>query len=133
MQEYANYLAALGYERRNKQNPFYNNFVVAGFENGQAFLSSIDLYGTHIRKDYVCAGFSKYFGLALVAKYWSADKTMEECKKIIHQCWSVLYQRDCHTVDQLQFATVTQRGVELLAPEKVASNWDFKEFKERKN
>lgn len=31
VEEYANYLAAIAYERRNKQNPFYNNFVVAGF------------------------------------------------------------------------------------------------------
>ena len=131
--EYANYLAALTYERRNKQNPFYNNFIVAGYQNGKAHLSSIDLYGTHIKKDYVAAGFSKYFGLALIANHWNPDKTIEECKQILHKCWTVLYERDCHAVDQIHFATVTEKGVEIHRPEKVASDWDFKEFRERKN
>ena len=129
MEEYANYLAAMSYERRNKQNPYYNNFIVAGFENGQAHLSSIDLFGTHIKKDWVAAGFSKYFGLALIANHWNADLSMEECKKIIHKCWTVIYERDCHSVDELQFACVTERGVEVLRPEKVSSDWEFKEFR----
>lgn len=76
VEEYANYLSAIAYERRNKQNPFYNNFVVAGYENGKPFLSSIDLFGTHIRKDYVAAGFSKYFGLAILANNWNPDKSI---------------------------------------------------------
>lgn len=133
VEEYTNYLASLSYERRNKQNPFYNNFVVAGFENGKAHLSSIDLYGNHIKKDYVTAGFAKYYGLALIANHWNPQKTMQECKELIHKCWTVLYERDCHTVDEVQFALVTEKGVEILAPEKVSSDWDFKEFKDRAN
>lgn len=31
VEEYANYLAAMAYERRNNSNPYFNNFVVAGF------------------------------------------------------------------------------------------------------
>ena len=31
VQDYANYLASLSYERRNKQNPYFNTFVIAGF------------------------------------------------------------------------------------------------------
>ena len=133
VEEYANYLSAIAYARRNKQNPFYNNFVIAGYENGKPFLSSIDLFGTHIRKDYVAAGFSKYFGLAILANNWNPEKSIEESKKILHQCFTVLYERDCHSVDEVQFATVTDKGVEILPPEKVRSDWDFKEFRERKN
>lgn len=29
--DYSNYLAHLCYEKRNNQNPYYNNFVIAGF------------------------------------------------------------------------------------------------------
>lgn len=133
VEEYANYLAALAYERRNKQNPFYNNFVVAGFEDGKAFLSSVDLYGTHIKKDWVASGFSKYYGLAWIANNWNPDCTAEECKQILHKCFTVIYERDCHAIDEVQFALVTAKGVEILAPEKVESQWDFKEFRERKN
>ena len=133
VEEYANYLASLSYERRNKQNPFYNNFVVAGFENGKSFLSSIDLFGTHIKKDWIAAGFSKYYGLALIANHWNPDKTAEECKQILHKCWTVIYERDCHSVDEVQFALVTEKGVEVLPPEHAASDWNFREFRERAN
>lgn len=123
VEDYANYLARLCYEKRNNQNPYYNNFIIAGIENGQAHLSSIDLYGNHIVKDYICAGFSKYFGLALIANEWNPTKSLEETKAIIHRCFTVLYERDCHSVDQLQFATVTHEGIKILPPEHVASQW----------
>jgi 20S proteasome subunit beta 7 len=133
VKDYANYLARLCYEKRNNQNPYFNNFVIAGFENGQAYLSSIDLYGNHITKDYVTAGFSKYFGLALIANQWNPTKTFAECKAILHKCFTVLYERDCHSIDQVQFASVTAEGVQVHAPEHVGSDWDFRDFRERKN
>jgi 20S proteasome subunit beta 7 len=133
VQDYASYLASLGYERRNKQNPYYNNFVVAGYEDGKAHLSSIDMYGTHIKKDFITAGFAKYFGLASIATLWNPELSLEECKKIIHLCFMVIYERDCHSVDQVQFTTVTEKGVEIFAPEQVESRNDFREFRERKN
>jgi len=114
--DYSNFLGRICYEKRNNQNPYYNNFVVAGYENGQGHLSSIDLFGNHIKKDYICAGFSKYFGLALIANEWNPNKTIDECKKILHKAFSVIYQRDCHSVDRVQFATVTKDGVQILNP-----------------
>lgn len=126
-------MAALAYDRRNNQNPFYNNFVIAGYENGKAHLSSIDLYGSHIHKDYITAGFAKYYGLAIIANQWNPNKTLEECKRIIRSCFTIIYERDCHSVDEIQFSIVTADGVEVLAPEKVQSEWNLKEFRERKN
>lgn len=93
----------------------------------------MDLYGNHIEKDYVAAGFAKYFGLAIIANEWNPTKTIEECKQILHKCFTVIYQRDCHSIDQVHFATVTADGVKLLPLEHVASNWDFKDFRERAN
>lgn len=123
----------MAYDRRNNQNPYYNNFVIAGYEHGKAYLSSVDLFGTHIHKDYITAGFSKYYGLAIIANQWNPNKTLEECKRIIHRCFTIIYERDCHSIDEVQFATVTEQGVEVLAPEKIQSDWDFREFRERKN
>lgn len=131
--DYANYLAKLAYEKRNNQNPYYNNFIVAGFENGRAHLSSVDLYGNHIAKDYFAAGFAKYFGQALIANQWTPNSTEQQCREILHKCFTVLYERDCHSVDQVQFATVTADGVRVTPPEHVRSNWDFKDFRERAN
>lgn len=99
MKDYANYLSSISYEKRNNQNPYYNTFVIGGFENGKSYLSSVDVYGTHIAKDYVCCGFSKYFGLALIANDWNPNCSAEECRQILHKCFTVIYERDCHSVD----------------------------------
>jgi hypothetical protein len=41
----------------------------------------------------------------------------------------VLYLRDCRSVDQIQFAVVTKDGVSILQPERIKTEWNFKEFK----
>ena len=133
VQDYANYLASISYDRRNRQNPLYNNFVVAGFEKGESYLASIDPFGTHIVKDFVTAGFSKYFGLSLIANEWNPALPAADCRRILHQCFTVIYERDCKSIDQVQFALVTEEGVKVMEPEKVVSNWDFRDFRERKN
>ena len=71
--ELTNYLAHICYEKRNNFNPYYNSTVIAGHENGQPVLASVDLFGTLIKKDYVVTGFAKHFGLALIANEWNPD------------------------------------------------------------
>lgn len=41
--------------------------------------------------------------------------------------------RDCHSIDQVQIATVTKDSIEIDRPEKIESRWNFKEFRERAN
>jgi 20S proteasome subunit beta 7 len=132
-QDYSNYLASLAYARRNNQNPFFNNFVIAGYQGDQPHLCSVDLFGTRIVQDYVTAGFSKYFGLALIANHWTPNSTIAEAREILHKVFTIIYQRDCKSIDQVQFTIVNKDGVQILPSERVSSNWDYKEFRERKN
>lgn len=133
VKDYSNYLAKLCYSKRNNMNPYFNNVVVAGYDNNESFLGSVDLYGNFIVKDYVVAGFAKHFGLALIANEWDKTKSVEECQDILRRCFQVIYQRDCHSVDQIQFAFVGSDGVKITPPEKIESKWNFKEFRERAN
>ena len=71
VQDYANYLSKICYQKRNDQNPYFNNFVIAGFEDGKAHLASVDLYGSYIQNNYVALGFAKHFGLAILANEWN--------------------------------------------------------------
>jgi len=96
-------------------------------------LASVDLYGSQIAKDYVCVGFSKYFGLALIANDWNPTKSAEECRQILHKCFTVLYERDCHAIDEVQMGLVTATGIEIMKPERVDSTWNLREFRERRN
>jgi hypothetical protein len=52
---------------------------------------------------------------------------------VIRGAFEVLYLRDCHALDQIQFAVVTKDGVEVLKPEKIETKWNFKDFRERAN
>ena len=131
--ELTNYLAHICYEKRNEFNPYYNSTVIAGFENGEASLASVDIFGTLIKKDYVVTGFAKHFGLALIANHWNANISAEECKGLLKKCFEVIYLRDCHSIDQIQFATVTKNGVDIESPVKIDSQWSHSEFKLRAN
>ena len=106
-----NYLAHICYEKRNDFNPYYNNTVIAGFKDEESVLASVDLYGTLIKKDYIVTGFAKHFGLALIANEWNADLSAEQCKNIIRRAFEVIYMRDCHSIDQIQLATVTKDSI----------------------
>ena len=78
-------------------------------------------------------GFAKHFGLSLIANDWNPDCTAEEAKNVIRRCFEVIYMRDCHSLDQVQLATVTKDGARVENPEKIDSKWSFTEFRERKN
>ena len=111
--EYANYLASICYEKRNNFNPYYNTTVIAGFEDNESILASVDLYGNYIKKDYIVTGFAKHFGLSLIANDWNPNCTAEEAKNVIRRCFEVIYMRDCHSIDQVQLATVTKEGARV--------------------
>jgi 20S proteasome subunit beta 7 len=133
VEDYANYLSKICYAKRNDQNPYFNSFVVAGFENGQSHLASVDMYGSYIKNNHIALGFAKHFGLALIANEWNPDMTYEECKVVLKKCFSIIYMRVCHSIDSVQFTFVGKDGVKIFPVEKVDSTWDFKDYRERKN
>ena len=93
----------------------------------------MDIFGTLIKKDYVVTGFAKHFGLALIANHWNPTLPAAECKEILKKCFEVIYLRDCHSIDQIQFTTVSKDGVDIESPIKIDSQWSHREFRERAN
>lgn len=41
--------------------------------------------------------------------------------------------RACQSIDRVQFTFISKDGAVIYPPEKIQSNWDFREFRERKN
>ena len=97
-------------------NPYYNNIVISGIENNECILASVDMYGNYIKKDYITTGFSKHFGLSLIANDWNPNCSMKEAKDVIRRCFEVIYMRDCHSIDQIQFGTITNEGAFIEQP-----------------
>lgn len=85
--ELTNYLGHICFQKRNDFNPYYNSTVIAGYENGETSLASVDIHGTLIKKDYVVTGFAKHFGLALIANNWKPTISADECKDILRKCF----------------------------------------------
>lgn len=61
-------------------------------------------------------GFAKHFGLALIANEWNPNLTIEETKNVIRKAFEVIYMRDCHSIDQVQFTVVTKDNVTIEKP-----------------
>lgn len=56
-------------------------------------------------------GFAKHFGLALIANEWNPELSIEETKNVIRRAFEVIYMRDCHSIDQVQFSVITKEGI----------------------
>lgn len=116
VREYANYLAQLSYNARNDFNPYYNTFVLAGFEKGERFLGTVDHLGNYFHKDYALAGYARYFCMPLLANEWKKEGTLAEAKQLIFKCFEVLFARDCRENDNIRFAVVDEKGVTVEDP-----------------
>eukprot|EP01115_Flamella_aegyptia_P007910 TRINITY_DN3284_c0_g1_i1.p1 TRINITY_DN3284_c0_g1~~TRINITY_DN3284_c0_g1_i1.p1 ORF type:complete len:227 (-),score=49.55 TRINITY_DN3284_c0_g1_i1:373-1053(-) len=94
--EIYSYLSRVMYQRRNKMDPFYNQFVVAGFENGKSFLGLTDLHGTTFEENTIATGFGSYLAIPLLRNAYREDLEEDEARKVIEDSMRVLFYRDTH-------------------------------------
>lgn len=73
--------------------------VVGGVYNGQKYLGQVDLFGTIIEDDYLVTGFANYLCKPLLHK-WKATSNEAEAKKVLADCFKVLFYRDCGAYDK---------------------------------
>lgn len=61
--DYFNYLSRLHYQRRMKMDPLWNNSIVGGVrkDNGEAFLGTVDMYGTKVESNFLLTGLSLHY------------------------------------------------------------------------
>lgn len=122
------YLARVMYNRRNKMDPLWNKVVLAGWQDGKPVLGLVDLVGTHFESEVIATGFGEYLGLPLLRKAYREDMTVAEGKKVVEEIMKVLFYRDARTIDRVEIATVTEKGVEIAAPVKLETEWSYKAF-----
>eukprot|EP00002_Diphylleia_rotans_P002553 TRINITY_DN115_c0_g3_i1.p1 TRINITY_DN115_c0_g3~~TRINITY_DN115_c0_g3_i1.p1 ORF type:complete len:248 (-),score=48.36 TRINITY_DN115_c0_g3_i1:334-1077(-) len=122
------YLSRWLYNRRNKFDPLWNNFVVAGNRNGKSFLGVVDIVGTCYEEDIVATGMGLYFAITILRKEYKPDMTFEEASALLRKAALVQYYRDKSTIDKWQLSTVTAEGVTIRAAEQLETNWDVAEF-----
>ena len=113
--EVFHYLRATMYQRRNKMNPLWNNLLVGGFKEGQAFLGSVDLIGTAYEDDFLATGFGSYLAIPIFRKEWRADMSEAEARALLEKCMRILFYRDCRALNKIRIAKATAEGTMISA------------------
>jgi len=117
------YLTRVLYGRRNKFDPLWGNFVVAGFKDGKPFLGSADLLGTNYEDDHIATGYGDYMARPLLRNGWKPDLTKDEAIQLLKTCMRVLYYRDARALNKIQIATVDADGAQVGAPIELDTDW----------
>eukprot|EP01006_Ploeotia_vitrea_P017868 TRINITY_DN49104_c0_g1_i3.p1 TRINITY_DN49104_c0_g1~~TRINITY_DN49104_c0_g1_i3.p1 ORF type:complete len:207 (+),score=111.30 TRINITY_DN49104_c0_g1_i3:217-837(+) len=129
--EVHSYLARVLYNRRSRVNPLWNELVVAGVEpgpNGQAFLGTVDLYGSNYEEDIIATGYGQYIAMPLLRREWRADMTKQEARTLLEKCMTVLFYRHCRQINRYTLSDVTADGVDISEPFELEVKWNYKQF-----
>lgn len=111
-----NYLRAVMYQKRSKFDPYWNDVVVAGFEDKAPFLGVVDKLGTTLQENLVATGFGAYLAMPLLREKWRPDLSEGEARALLEDCMKVLFYRDCRASARIQLAKVTSDGCIISEP-----------------
>jgi 20S proteasome subunit beta 7 len=126
--EVYSYMGRVLYNRRTKMNPLYNQFIVAGYEDGKPFLGYLDHQGTCYTDKFMATGFGKHMSLPMIRTAYKEDMTEQEARDLVAKCLEVLFYRDCYSSNEVQLAKVDATGVKIDDPVKLATNWNFEKW-----
>jgi 20S proteasome subunit beta 7 len=125
------YLSKVMYKRRSDINPLWNAILVAGFDGGKPFLSSVDLLGTTFSAPTLATGYGAYLAQPLLRKLAETEEevqrvTREMAERAVRDCLKVLFYRDARSMDRFSIAVITKDGIDLKQDEKLENqSWAF--------
>jgi len=122
------WLTRVLYNQRSKFNPFWNNFIIAGLENGEPFMGTVDKLGTAYRDPVIATGYGGYMATPLLRKAYENNKemTQEEALDVLYKAMQVLYYRDARSFPKYHVGIITkERGVEIKGLIPLDSNWEI--------
>ncbi len=67
-----------------------------------SFLGFVDLYGSNYKEDVIATGYGAHLAIPILRKRWRADLTFEEAKKLLDECVTVCYYRDCRAINRVR-------------------------------
>ena len=111
-------------------NPLWNNLLIGGFKDGEAFLGSVDMIGTAFTDDFLATGFGAHLALPILRKRWQPDMEEGEARELLEDCLRVLFYRDCRALNKVQVAKATAEGTVVSDPYTISTNWSSASFME---
>ena len=123
--EVASHLAHLCYEKRNKQDPYFVQAVVAGINSkGTSELHYVDLYGNHFENPYICSGFSLMICPPIIDRVYNENISFAQAKDLLITCFKALIARHVSSIDEVDFAFLSSQGVKY-ENERVRIKYDY--------
>jgi len=121
------WLTRVMYNRRSKFDPFWNNFVVAGLQDGQVFLGTIDKLGTAYEDSAICTGYGAYMATPMIRAALEAKPVLneDEARALVHKCMEVLFYRDARSFPKYQVAVINANGVDIKNDVEIKQNWSL--------
>jgi 20S proteasome subunit beta 7 len=124
------FLSRVMYNRRNKMNPLWNSFLVAGVpaKGGAPTLGYVDMRGLTFAEDFCATGYAGALGLPLIRERWRADMDEAAARTLLEDCLRVCWYRDTRALNKIQIAKITAQGSAVSEPYLLDAKWDYKEF-----
>ncbi|XP_024884614.1 proteasome subunit beta type-4-like, partial [Temnothorax curvispinosus] len=120
------WLTRVMYNRRSNFDPFLNNFIIAGLENGEPFLRTVDKLGTAYNDPVIATGYGAYMATPILRKAYEDNNQMnkEEAIELLYKVMQVLFYRDARSFPKYHLGIVTkEKGVEIQGPLTLDSFW----------
>ncbi|XP_049882853.1 proteasome subunit beta type-4 [Pectinophora gossypiella] len=118
------WLTRVLYNKRSKMDPLWNNYIVAGIQDGEPFMGTVDKLGTAYEDSVIATGLGAYMATPLLRDSMEKGPLDEEAaKNLVRKCMEVLFYRDARAFQRYQIGVVTATGVEVSAPVELKPDW----------
>lgn len=114
------------YNRRSKFDPFWNNFVVGGIQDGVPFLGTVDKLGTAYSDRTICTGYGAHIATPILRDALEKNPALgkDEARALVEKCLEVLHYRDARSFPKFQLGIIDKDdGITIEGPLRVQQNW----------
>uniref|UniRef100_A0A8D8R241 Proteasome subunit beta n=1 Tax=Cacopsylla melanoneura TaxID=428564 RepID=A0A8D8R241_9HEMI len=121
------WLTRVLYNRRSKFDPLWINAFVAGMQNGEPFLGTVDKLGTAYEDKILSFGFGTHISVPYMRqeREKNPNMTKEEAVACIKTCMDMLYVRDARSGAKYNIGVITNEGSEILGPFESVGQWNI--------
>lgn len=127
------WLTRVLYNKRSKFDPLWNNYIVAGIQDGEPFLGAVDKLGTAYEDSAIATGLGAYMATPLIRNALEKGPLNQDAaRNLVHKCMEVLFYRDARSFPRYQIGIVTKEGVVVEEPIELKHNWQLAHMIEMK-
>lgn len=121
-------LAHMCYEKRNEQDPYFIEAVVAGLDSeGKNQLYYVDKFGNFFENKFICTGFALYICPVIIDRNFNEKMGFKESKELLISCFKAIAARYTGSLDVVDFAFLGKEGVKFER-EVVKLKYDYESY-----